>query len=149
MSPTDPPAGAVASPPVMSRDELVVALEAALRASPGADLDQVARALALSKRSLQRALVRHGSSFQAVRDRVRLAHAEHLLRDADAKVSGVARDIGFASAGHFIVWFRRHRGVTPGLWRARHEVGTAVPRDPSDVAQSDPNVAKSAQVSLP
>lgn len=101
-------------------DPLVVALDAAVRAMPGADLRSISRRLGLSQRSLQRALERRGLAFHTLRTRVRLELAEALLACPDPKISALASEIGFASTGHFIRWFRSHRGLTPGAWRAHH-----------------------------
>lgn len=101
-----------------TRHPLLASLESGLRRFPDADLDRLSRHLGHSKRTLQRLLSREGVAFHAVRTRVRLEQAETLLADSNTKIAAVARDIGFASTGHFIHWFRKHRGLTPGAWRA-------------------------------
>lgn len=115
---TDPAILGPAPDPLV--DPLVATLDAAVRAMPGADLRSISRRLGLSKRSLQRALERRGLAFHALRTRVRLELAEALLTCPDPKISSIGFEIGFASAGHFIRWFRAHRGLTPGAWRAGH-----------------------------
>ena len=100
-------------------DALIARLEAVVRARPGADLASVARALAMSVRSLQRALSERDTSFNAVRDRVRLLLARERLQAAHTKVELVAREVGFASTGHFCHWFRARTGDSPGAHRRR------------------------------
>lgn len=94
-----------------------VQVETALMREPGADLNAVADALAMSPRSLQRALALAGEHFQIVRTRVRLALADRLLVEPGSKVECVARDVGFQSTAHFVGWFRRHRGAAPSDFR--------------------------------
>lgn len=101
--------------------ELLSALERALRQRPACELSEVARLMGLSRRTLQRSLAREGVGFQALRTGVRLERARALLLTPHAKISAVAREVGFASTGHFILWFRRHHGVTPGAWRLAPE----------------------------
>ena len=96
---------------------LITRLEAVVRVMPGADLPKVARSLAMSVRSLQRALSECDTSFNAVRDRVRLLLARQHLQAEHTKVESVAREVGFASTGHFCHWFRMRTGDSPGAHR--------------------------------
>jgi AraC-like DNA-binding protein len=143
MSPRDPVDDLSANAPETRRREarpaaraqpsgLRAALEAALRHMPAADLGRIARHLGLSKRTLQRALAREGVVFLALRTRIRLERAETLLAEPFNKVSAVAWDIGFCSTGHFIHWFRCHRGVTPGAWRTARAQSAPPPPDAGD-----------------
>jgi len=110
---------------VRRSDPLLSTLEDAIRALPGADLRHISRQLGLSTRSLQRALERQGLAFHQLRTRIRLERAEALLAARDTKISAIGGDVGFASPGHFIRWFRAHRGVTPGAWRAHRASASA------------------------
>lgn len=47
----------------------------------------------------------------------RMALGADLLRDTDATVAAVAREVGYADAFAFSVAFKRARGVTPSDWR--------------------------------
>jgi AraC-like DNA-binding protein len=89
-----------------------------LATSPAGQMELVARKLGMSVRSLQRALAREGRTFHALRTGRRLATACELL-DRDERVERVAARIGFASVSHFVMWFRRHRGLTPSQFRRR------------------------------
>jgi len=98
----------------MSQDAgTIPAVEAALRAGPTPDLDEVARSLGLSPRGLQRRLAALGESFVAIRARIRLERASRLLA-AGTPTKAVAAAIGFKSASHFGAWYRSQTGVTPG-----------------------------------
>lgn len=103
----------------MSDSSLCVACRAALALCPESDLASIAQRLRVSKRTLQTTLRRAGLPFQMLRNEVRLERAEALLVDDPRPVRAIATAIGFTSVGHFIHWFRRYRGATPGLWRAR------------------------------
>jgi len=98
--------------------ELLLELERTLRQRPSFELSAVARLMGVSRRTLQRLLAREGIGFHAVRTGIRLERARALLLVPYVKISAVAREVGFASTGHFILWFRRHHGTTPGVWRA-------------------------------
>ena len=69
--------------------ELRVAREMVER-DPDVAIADVSRALAMSQRSLQRLLRRHGTSFHEEVAGARLARAQTLLRSGDDKVSAVA-----------------------------------------------------------
>ncbi len=48
---------------------------------------------------------------------VRVDHACKLLKQADKKVSGIAREVGFSSPQRFNAAFRKHIGMTPMQYR--------------------------------
>jgi len=98
--------------------DLVVAAERAVAATPEANLHDVAHRVGVSARTLQRAIEARGQTFQSLRNRIRLDLALQLLARPDLKLRPIARAVGFESTGHFIVWFRHQRGVTPGVHRA-------------------------------
>lgn len=102
----------------LAPSDLAIAAERALMATPQADLRAVAARLGVSSRTLQRALEARKLTFQALRGRIRLDLALQLLARSEVTVRAVARAVGFESIGHFIVWFRQQRGVTPGAYRA-------------------------------
>jgi AraC-like DNA-binding protein len=47
----------------------------------------------------------------------RMTLAADLLRDADATIAAVAREVGYADAFAFSSAFKRARGVSPSVWR--------------------------------
>ena len=88
-----------------------------LESEPGLELMAVARELGMSPRSLQRRLSDEGFKFAELREQARLRRAMVLV-ESGAKVETIAREVGFASTSHFIQWFRRQTGQTPGERRA-------------------------------
>jgi AraC-like DNA-binding protein len=47
----------------------------------------------------------------------RMTLAADLLRDAEATVAAVAREVGYTDAFAFSAAFKRVRGVSPSVWR--------------------------------
>lgn len=81
-----------------------------------AGLDDVAKALALSKRSLQRQLADEGTSFAALLDDVRETLAEyHLLYDR-LNVSEIAWRLGYSEVSAFSRAFVRWKNMSPTEW---------------------------------
>lgn len=92
-------------------------LRAALRTDE-AGVEQVARRLGLTARSLQRRLKDEGSSFQAVREGVRRELAVRYLDD-DLSISEISFLLGFSEPSAFFRAFKRWTGLTPIESRAR------------------------------
>ena len=81
---------------------------------------RVAEALHVSERTLHRQLKHEGASLQQLKDEVRRAQAEQLLRHGDRPIKQVARAAGFASDKSFARAFRGWTGETPQQYRARY-----------------------------
>lgn len=79
--------------------------------------DDVAQALALHRRTLNRRLSREGTTFQKVLDRVRSAVAKEYLRDSGLAIPDIAAALGYADYVSFTRAFKRWTGTTPGAWR--------------------------------
>jgi AraC-like DNA-binding protein len=79
----------------------------------------VARALHVSVRTLQRKLVEAGTTFREVSDTVRGRLAEGYLTDPSLSIMEVAFLLGFSEASSFNRAFRRWTGESPGRWRRR------------------------------
>jgi AraC-like DNA-binding protein len=92
---------------------------AAQLASDRARLDDVAAALALSPRTLQRKLSEAGTNFQAVHDAARQALAEALLRDTQLNLTDVAYMLGYREQSSFNRACREWFGNTPARTRER------------------------------
>jgi AraC-like DNA-binding protein len=88
------------------------------------DLASVGRALALSKRTLQRRLDEEGVSFRALTDEVRRGLAAQYLADRRLSLSEIALLLGFSEQAAFQRAFLRWTGVTPGQYR-RQELDRA------------------------
>jgi AraC-like DNA-binding protein len=85
---------------------------------PDLSLARVAREIATSRRQLQRALAEvGGTSFSRELQRVRMAHAAHLLLEGTLPIQTVAGAVGYRQAAQFAKVFRRHQGVSPSSFR--------------------------------
>lgn len=82
-----------------------------------ATLTTAARALARSRRSLQRDLQLAGSSFRAELLEARVRQAKTLLLQTSASLTAIAHDVGCASLQHFSILFRSRTGKAPSQWR--------------------------------
>jgi AraC-like DNA-binding protein len=81
-------------------------------------LGEIADALAVSPSHLTR-LVRRATGRSVgdwVRDR-RIEEARRLLRQSDAPVEAIAREVGYSDVTHFRRQFRRAHNTTPARWR--------------------------------
>jgi AraC-like DNA-binding protein len=97
------------------------AVQQAITAAPriGGSAPDVARALNVSVRTLQRRLVETGTTFREVSDGVRGRLAEGYLADRAVSISEVAFLLGFSEQSSFNRAFRRWTGESPGRWRRR------------------------------
>lgn len=82
-------------------------------------IEETARALLLSVRTLQRSLGEAGTSFRQELDRVRLARSRQLLLESDLKLEAIAIKVGCANLGTFSNFFRRMTGESPSAFRAK------------------------------
>ena len=83
----------------------------------GADVAEVARAMHMSARTLQRRLEQEQTRFTEVLDRARLVVARRLLGDAGNALTEIAFRLGFADLATFSRAFKRWTGKPPGQWR--------------------------------
>lgn len=83
----------------------------------GGTAQQVARALNLSVRSLQRKLDECDTTFRSLAETVRGELAEGYLANPRVSISEVAVLLGFSEQSAFNRAFRRWTGETPGRWR--------------------------------
>ncbi|MCC6994067.1 MAG: AraC family transcriptional regulator [Deltaproteobacteria bacterium] len=80
-------------------------------------LDEVARALAMSPRTLKRRLSEAGASFSELLDEQRRDRALLLLRDGALTLDAIAERLGYSDVANFTRAFRRWTGKTPGALR--------------------------------
>jgi AraC-like DNA-binding protein len=102
-------------PFVRQVDNVVAALLAARREVTPAP---VAKALALSVRTLQRRLGELGTNFSSIVERARERQARLLLKEPGARVDEVAHALGFQDVSSFSKAFRRWTGVAPSMFRS-------------------------------
>jgi AraC-like DNA-binding protein len=80
-------------------------------------LDDAARALILTPRTLIRRLNAENTSFQAIKDGVRRDIAIRDLARGAKTIEAISHDIGFASTANFHRAFHRWMAMTPGAYR--------------------------------
>jgi AraC-like DNA-binding protein len=94
-----------------------VAAHLATALPDGVDVGDVARAMHMSSRTLQRRLEQEQTRFTEVLDRARLDLARRLLGDPSVGLTDVAFRLGFADLATFSRAFKRWTGKPPGQWR--------------------------------
>ena len=100
----------------------------AARLAGGApSLEELARALGLSGRSLQRHLADEDTSHRQVLEETRRRLALSALDHRSNSVAEVAFALGYEHPGSFIRAFREWTGQTPGAWRKERWEGEAGP----------------------
>jgi AraC-like DNA-binding protein len=111
-----------------ARTDFVVRVQSSIMAAlpESAEEERVARALHVSRRTLQRKLAHEGTSFREVLDGVRRGLAESYLADRTVSIPEVAFLLGFSEQSSFHRAFQRWTGSAPGRWRRqRRELTTA------------------------
>jgi len=84
-------------------------------------LSEVASAMAMSVRTLQRRLTATGQSFQTLLDRTREELAQSYLRDASLSMIEITLLLGFSEQSAFNRAFKQWVGISPGRWRQQHQ----------------------------
>lgn len=79
--------------------------------------DEVARALSMHRRTLNRHLKAEGTTYQQILDQVRFEVACQLLVNSRISLDDVAATLGYAGVSPFMRTFRRWSGTTPAHWR--------------------------------
>jgi AraC-like DNA-binding protein len=83
-------------------------------------VEDVARSLHMSSRTLQRRLQDAGSSYQRVLDEARHQMARYYLGNSVLELNEAAYLLGYEDAKSFVRAFRSWEGIPPGLWRETH-----------------------------
>jgi AraC-like DNA-binding protein len=78
----------------------------------------IARHLAIHRRTLNRHLKAEGTGFKTVADEVRFGIARQLLGDTDLPLVEIAAALDFSEPAAFTRAFHRWSGATPSSWRA-------------------------------
>ncbi|MGW4487490.1 AraC family transcriptional regulator [Amycolatopsis sp. NPDC004368] len=84
-----------------------------------AGMDEIARRLTVSPRTLRRRLTEAGTGYRQLLDEVRQALAEEMLDTGALSVEDVALRLGYAEASSFIYAFKRWTGTTPAAYARR------------------------------
>ena len=85
--------------------------------------DAVAQIVNLSERSLQRKLAEAGTTFQSLRDRVRVDIALKYLRQSSLQASQIADIQVYSELSAFTPAFKRQHGVSPRQARGSTSAG--------------------------
>lgn len=80
-------------------------------------LENVAKRLSVSKRTLQRKLSDAGANYQTLLDEVRLTVACEMLEQTELENGEIAFYLGFDEANSFYRFFVNHTDKTPQTWR--------------------------------
>jgi AraC-like DNA-binding protein len=94
---------------------------ALLLPSGRATIDQIARQMGMSTRSLQRRLDEEGAQFAGLLGGVRRELAAAYLTNSAHPITTVAGLLGYASPSSFTRWFTAEFGASPQAWRAEHK----------------------------
>jgi len=88
-------------------------------------IEDIADALHVSSRTLQRRLQDEGSSFQRVLDAARHHLARHYLNNSYLELSEAAYLLGYEDGNSFVRAFRTWEGVPPARWREQQRAQAA------------------------
>ena len=88
------------------------------------NVEDIARDLHLSARTLQRRLQDSGSSFQRILDEARRRMARYYLSHSVLELNEAAYLLGYEDANSFARAFRTWEGVPPSHWRETHREAT-------------------------
>lgn len=80
-------------------------------------VDWVAAKLGTTRRSLQRRLMAHGTTFNRLVEEALFRRAKILLGEGVAPITDIALQLGYADPAHFTRAFRRWAGVAPSAYR--------------------------------
>lgn len=83
------------------------------------DMNEAARQLCCSTRTLRRKLQSEGWQYHQIVDRVREIHARRALSDPTLPITQIALQLGYADHSGFLKAFKKWTGLTPGEFRSR------------------------------
>lgn len=87
-----------------------------------ASVEEVARELAMSKRTLQRRLAEEGTNWLEVLNSARETLAKHYLATTEYGTAEVSFLLGFEDPNSFFRAFKRWEDTSPELWRVQNKV---------------------------
>jgi len=90
------------------------------------DIEEVARQLEVTSRTLQRRLQEEDTTYLALRDHVRYRHAQRYLCDPALGIDRIAARLGFSESANFYRAFKGWSGVSPGEYRRQHATRPAL-----------------------
>lgn len=107
-------------PDVPARDDEIATIAAVTDLALHEDyprIEWVAAKLGTTRRTLQRRLAAHGTTFHRLAEDALLRRAKALLREDSMSITDIALALGYADAAHFTRAFRRWTDVTPSAFR--------------------------------
>ena len=105
-------------------DNLVDIIANNIRRGLGTDtvsLEHIASELGIEPRTLQRQLIKAGTSFQKIFDKVRLELALYYLERTALGVTTIALELGYSESSVFSRAFKRWTGSSPDRYRKQHD----------------------------
>jgi AraC-like DNA-binding protein len=88
-------------------------------------IDDIAEALHISSRTLQRRLQDAGATFQRVLEEARHRLARHYLNNSVLELNEAAYLLGYNDASSFVRAFRTWEGIPPARWREEQRAKAA------------------------
>ncbi|MDH5226640.1 MAG: AraC family transcriptional regulator [Gammaproteobacteria bacterium] len=82
-------------------------------------MESTASGLGMHRRTLDRRLKKHGTSYFEILEAVKYEIASQLLRDTDLGIGEIAQSLHYSSNSNFSAAFRRWTGLTPSAYRSR------------------------------
>jgi AraC-like DNA-binding protein len=82
-------------------------------------IEQVARSLNMSARTLQRRLAENGHGFGEIRDQIRFQLAAQALKPKVLNIEEISEKLGYSDRHSFTRAFKRWSGLTPSAYRKK------------------------------
>ena len=82
-----------------------------------ASMDELAKSLDMSVRTLRRRLAAQRTTFSEIIEKWRIATAMNLLQGSDTRICVIAKRLGYTHPSNFERAFKRWTGVTPSDYR--------------------------------
>jgi len=83
-------------------------------------IEEVARCLCMSSRTLQRRLREEGVSFAKLKGQIRFKMAVSALKKGNLSIEEISEEIGFSDRHSFTNAFKRRFGITPSAFRKKY-----------------------------
>lgn len=93
---------------------------------------ELAAALNISSRTLDRYLRKEGATFRELSKQATQQRAGRLLSEGRLSVTEVAMELGYSDVANFTRAFRRDTGLTPSEWRQQPPIGDGESPDTAD-----------------
>jgi AraC-like DNA-binding protein len=100
-----------------AEDHLVARVRSAIEQDGAPTLEEVARAMHVSPRTLKRQLAAHGTTYSQLLEEIRRDRALLLLQNRALTIESIAEKLGYSDVTSFARAFRRWTGKTPASVR--------------------------------